>query len=60
MLCIKMLVMSLFTSYSNKKVLNLEEGNKIKAVSPGECKVKISIDDNFYDDSTTTINVKVK
>lgn len=25
MLCIKMLVMSLFTSYSNKKVLNLEE-----------------------------------
>ena len=39
---------------------NLEEGNKIKAVSPGECKVKISIDDNFYDDSTTTINVKVK
>ena len=45
--------------YDNK-VLNLEEGNKIKAVSPGECKVKISIDDNFYDDSTTTINVKVK
>ena len=47
-------------SIYDNKVLNLEEGNKIKAVSPGECKVKISIDDNFYDDSTTTINVKVK
>ena len=47
-------------SIYDNKVLNLEEGNKIKAVSPGESKVKISIDDNFYDDSTTTINVKVK
>ena len=47
-------------SIYDNKVLNLEEGNKIKAISPGECKVKVSIDDNFYDDSTTTINVKVK
>lgn len=47
-------------SIYDNKVLNLEHNNKIKAVSFGECTVKISLDDNFYNNSTITINIKVE
>ena len=47
-------------SIYDNKVLNLEYDNKIKAASSGECTVKISLDDNFYDNSTTIINIHVK
>lgn len=47
-------------SIYDSKVLNLEHNNKIKAASFGECTVKISLDDNFYNNSTITINIKVE
>lgn len=47
-------------SIDDNKIISLEEGFNLKAVSKGSCRVKISLDDNFYKKSTVTINIKVK
>lgn len=47
-------------SIEDNKVLNLEKGSILKAESPGTCTIKISIDDNYYPRSTTTLNIIVK
>ncbi|MGM9531116.1 hypothetical protein [Intestinibacter sp.] len=47
-------------SIDDSKIITLEENFKLKAASKGNCRVKISLDDNFYQNSTVTINIKVK
>ncbi|MGM9536183.1 MAG: hypothetical protein ACI3VR_13050 [Intestinibacter sp.] len=47
-------------SIDDSKIITLEENFKLKAASKGNCRVKISLDDNFYKKSTVTINIKVK
>ena len=47
-------------SIDDNKIITLEENFKLKATSKGNCRVKISLDDNFYKKSTVTVNIKVK
>ncbi|MGN1033396.1 MAG: hypothetical protein ACI4PU_08000 [Intestinibacter sp.] len=53
-------IMKFMVSIEDNKIVNLEENFKLKAISPGKCTVKISLDDNFYKNSTATININVK
>lgn len=51
---------SFMVSIDDSKVVNLEKDTVLKAQSKGNCTIKISIDDNYYPRSTTTINIEVK
>lgn len=47
-------------SIDDDKIINLKEQSKVEAISAGNCTVKISLDDNFYNKSTTSVSIKVK